>query len=100
MLCSAIRIQLRQMEIGVHGFIGYTGFMDNDIPCVTVAKNAAARNLPLFSASCTRAQLSEKKVRAKDFLYICVSFALTQHTKVYFTYFQWYLRIHPEPESK
>ena len=55
-------MQLRQMEIGVHGFIGYTGFTSgNGILCVTVAKNAAARNLPLFSASCTRAQLSEKK---------------------------------------
>ena len=64
------------MEIGVHGFIGYTGFMDNDIPCVTVAKNAAARNLPLFSASCTRAQLSEKKVRAKIFYNAFVSHLL------------------------
>ena len=55
-------MQMRQMQIGVHGFIGYTGFAaGNEIPCVTVAKNAAARNLPLFSASCACAQLSDKK---------------------------------------
>ena len=40
---DAIKIQHKQINMGIDGFIGYT------CKCTTVAKNAAAYNLPIFS---------------------------------------------------
>ncbi|XP_047143236.1 atrial natriuretic peptide receptor 1 isoform X1 [Hydra vulgaris] len=51
---DAIKAQFKQISIGVHGFIGYA------CSCLTVAKNAAAMNLPLISMSCAEPSLSDK----------------------------------------
>ena len=40
---DSIKAQFKQINIGVHGFIGF------GCDCLTVAKNAAAMNLPLIS---------------------------------------------------
>lgn len=52
---TATKIQLKQMKMGVHAFIGFA------CRCLSVANNAAAMNLPLLSMSCSENQLSNKE---------------------------------------